>query len=501
MPARHFDILKLVCLIVEIFFTSQIINSQYVGSLSKPNLIAIEKANIDNPHFHSAFSGEFFLDDSLNASQRKIQIITDSWIGYSSISSEVYHFNPGVYGYVPLGKRVFAWCVADIEINKFQDYIISMIDSNNIIPGIGKYALKEKNTYFNPLIEGELIYKPIDYFCAAAGYGKKFWGNGYRSLWISDNASPYPYFQVSTNFWKIQYHIFWAYLKDIDNTSSNTSLIDKYGVFHFFDFKLSNRITAGFFESIIWWGEDKNTKRGIEVNYLNPVIFLRPVEYSIHSPDNANLGFNVSFRFWKSTYLYSQLFVDDMSVKKILDEPNWWGNKYGIQAGFKSYRLLGIDNLFFQSEFNMVRPYTYSHSSSSVNYGTMYQPLAHPLGANFAELLAIARYQRNNWQFFSKFIMAKAGLDTIPSRSFGQNIYLSYFYRYTPNEQATFLQGEKNKFFFIDCKISRIISRKLDLWAFAQFKFYGQTNEHITHNETIFQVGISTNFFNLERDF
>jgi hypothetical protein len=35
------------------------------------------------------------------------------------------------------------------------------------------------------------------------GYGRNF-GDGY-SLLESDGASPYPYFKINTNFWKIKY--------------------------------------------------------------------------------------------------------------------------------------------------------------------------------------------------------------------------------------------------------------------------------------------------------
>ena len=50
-------------------------------------------------------------------------------------------------------------------------------------------------------------------------------------------------------------------------------------------------------------------------------------------------------------------------------------------------------NLDLQLETNIVRPFVYQHSDTVANYSNYNQPMAHPLGANFSEVIGIIRYQ------------------------------------------------------------------------------------------------------------
>ena len=69
--------------------------------------------------------------------------------------------------------------------------------------------------------------------------------------------------------------------------------------------------------------------------------------------------------------------------------------------GLKYFEVLGINNLDAQVEYNRVRPFTYSHwkelegfeDLTVSNYSHFNQSLAHPLGANFTELILQVRYQ------------------------------------------------------------------------------------------------------------
>ena len=73
-----------------------------------------------------------------------------------------------------------------------------------------------------------------------------------------------------------------------------------------------------------------------------------------------------------------------------------------------------------------MRPYTYSHNDTVANYSHYNQPLAHPLGANFLELIGILRYQpAYRWNIEVKCIYYKQGLDSA-GENFGSNILLNY---------------------------------------------------------------------------
>ncbi|MEM7110123.1 MAG: hypothetical protein AAF519_17985, partial [Bacteroidota bacterium] len=74
----------------------------------------------------------------------------------------------------------------------------------------------------------------------------------------------------------------------------------------------------------------------------------------------------------------------------------------------------GMDNLDLQAEFNIARPYTYSHDTPFGSYSGYRQPLAHPLGANFREIVGIVRYQPlNRLMITGKLILAEYGEDGV----------------------------------------------------------------------------------------
>jgi hypothetical protein len=70
-----------------------------------------------------------------------------------------------------------------------------------------------------------------------------------------------------------------------------------------------------------------------------------------------------------------------------------WENKQGAQLGLKYINVLGIKNADLQIEGNIVRPYTYTNIDSATGFTNYNQPMAHPLGANFREVLAVLKLQ------------------------------------------------------------------------------------------------------------
>ena len=119
---------------------------------------------------------------------------------------------------------------------------------------------------------------------------------------------------------------------------------------------------------------------GFDINYLNPVIFLRPVEFSINSPDNILIGLNFRYNLTSKSNLYSQIVLDEFTINEMRENNGYWANKYGYQLGYKCFDFLNLPNLTFHIERNYVRPYTYSHWNES-NYGHYNEELAHPLGS------------------------------------------------------------------------------------------------------------------------
>ena len=313
----------------------------------------------------------------------------------------------------------------------FPNYLDSYIRNNKIVPGQGFARSFKENGFDYAMSSGHVTYTPSSMFAIQFGHGKNFIGDGYRSLLLSDNTFNYPYLRVQTNFWKIQYTNLYAELMDINYFKTNSldnwdqmGYPKKYLSSHYLSVNISPKIKISLFESVIWRTNHAPGSNGFDINYLNPIALLRPIEYSLNSADNVLVGLNASYTL-SSSYLYGQLILDEFSVD-YFGSKNSWANKYGYQIGYKFFNPLDINRLTIQVEFNLVRPYTYAHNNPSQNYAHYNQPLAHPLGANFSEFLFMADYKWKRFVIDAKLISAKYGGQISDSPiSYGSDLYMA----------------------------------------------------------------------------
>ena len=174
----------------------------------------------------------------------------------------------------------------------FNDYAETLKPSGGnpaIIPGMGIAKRFKTDAYDFPLAEANITFAPSKFFDFQLGYGRNFIGDGYRSLFESDGASPYPYFKINTNFWKIKYTNTYMWLKDVrPDVTLEKTYATKFMANHYLSWNVSNKLNLGFFESVVW--TDTNN-RGFDINFVNPIIFYRSVEFSSSSRSgNALLG-------------------------------------------------------------------------------------------------------------------------------------------------------------------------------------------------------------------
>ncbi len=155
---------------------------------------------------------------------------------------------------------------------------------------------------------------------------------------------------------------------------------------------------------------------------MNPVIFYSSIEQQTGSPDNALLGLDFKWNLKSGVSFYGQFILDEIIVSELTSSKGWWGNKYAYQLGGKYYNAFNIRHLDLQAEYNYARPFTYTHESIFTNYVHYRQPLAHPLGANFKEMLFIIRYQPFDRLFLTmKYIKSNYGSDP-EGQNFGGKI-------------------------------------------------------------------------------
>ena len=66
----------------------------------------------------------------------------------------------------------------------------------------------------------------------------------------------------------------------------------KYMSSHYLSINATKKLNISLFESVIWRMNHAPGSSGFDVNYLNPIVMLRPYEFSVNSPDNVLVGLN-----------------------------------------------------------------------------------------------------------------------------------------------------------------------------------------------------------------
>lgn len=327
-------------------------------------------------------------------------------------------------------KLSFYTSLTDNQIT-VPDYVDRNIRQNTAVPyqGLWKRFKKTGYDYFNA--QGYINYQAIKHVDITLGTGNLFIGDGHRSLFLSNFSGNTPYLRLNTKIWKINYtNIYAKLISDFSSTGIGGIPIDglypsKYLTAHHLSINIKPNFNIGLYEAIIFERRDSNRLNyGYDLAYLNPLIFYRAVEQNLGSPDNALLGLNAKWNIKNKVQLYGQFVLDEFKLSELKAQNGWWANKFGIQVGFKYIDAFGLKNLHLQGEINVVRPYTYSHGKSLASYTHFRKPLAHPLGANFNELIGIIKYQAGKRLFLQgKAFLIATGKDDATS-NWGSNPFL-----------------------------------------------------------------------------
>lgn len=418
--------------------------------------------------------------------------------GYGTNRGGIYQTSAGIAINSEFGKFSFAGRVLGGGIRQ-PAYLREFTDSLGVIPSFGRNLATTGSAFLLPT--GALSFQPSEIFRFELGFGKHFFGSGHRSLFLSDVAYNYPYFRIDTDVWHIRYTNLFAWQRDISADPTDPSAFrDKFSSTHYFSWAIAPRFNVGLFESIVWQGQDTLSNRGFDPNYLNPIIFFRPVEFSIGSPDNAIIGLDLSYKLNRDWFLYGQIVFDEFLLSEFRAREGWWGNKWGAQIGVKAKDLIGESGSFFRAEFNLARPFTYTHGSVLQNFGHYNQPLAHILGTNFYEGILQGYFETGSLFFDAQWNYAVYGRDP-DTLNLGGDIYRSYANpaEIYGNEIA---QGIRHTLLYQRLTAGIILNRNMNLRLSAYYVYRRLDREgSFVNNEHIIGVRIATELFRQYTDF
>ena len=403
-----------------------------------------------------------------------------------------------------LGKDfAFSTTVTETQ-TRLPLWVMNYISRRWAVPGQGWFKSYANGTAVDfANASGYISYSPGKFFNLRAGHGKNFIGDGYRSLLLSDFSYFYPYFMITTNFWRIKYFVMYSQFTHPDlwwNTAGDRVFRKKFSTTHYLSIIPWNKLNISLFESVIWKPSDSTYHRGFDMNYLNPFIFFRPVEFNLGSADNEILGINLRYTPVKNIVLYGQFVLDEFKFKEFFSDNGWCGNKYAWQTGFRVFDLFGLENLELSGEFNLIRPFTYSHVTPEQNWSNAREPLAHPSGANTKEAVAIAKYNYKRLFFSIKYVNSAFGLDSA-NVNFGKNIFASH-QSPTPGEYGNYtLQGLKTRLNQLDFSINWLVNPATCANVFIEYTLRSEKNSRMSNYYSFLNFGIRTSLLNIYYDF
>lgn len=312
-------------------------------------------------------------------------------------------------------------------------------------------------TTLDPMIRA--VWSPNPHFTLQGGWDRNFYGEGSRSLFLSDYGKPYPFLSSQMKLGPLRYQMMCSFLK-------TTMSQRKYNMTHHLDWQIGKKVNVQIFESIIFNSQDSTTQRNFEPEYLNPFVFFRPQEYAVGSGDNVLLGLGLSLKLGKGQ-LYSQLIVDEFLLSAFKANNQYWGNKYGLQLGYKQPFNWLRGACFGRVEMNALRPYLYSHIHDGLSYSHGQAVLAHPLGSNLGEVLGELTWKKDRLSVFCTVVIGTKGVDTA-NVNFGGNVFLPYTTR--PQDYGVgWFNGAKSHFQIAQIQVQYAI-KKTSFMAFVEMR-------------------------------
>lgn len=306
--------------------------------------------------------------------------------------SNIYTNTRGIMAKGEIGKRLKF--VSSFYENQgfFPEYLDNFIQINQVYPGNGRVKNFKQNGWDFAMASALVDIEASENLKITFGHGNQFLGEGYRSMLLSDNTFNMPFFRLQSSFFQKKIHLqnSYALLNSLDRlpaTQSSEALFQrKLATFHYLYFQPNSNFHFGVFESVMWRRWNGNGNDDLNPLFLNPALGVNHLLLDeADSMQHIITGFNSYVRL-KGFLVFGQALID--------------ANQAGIGAYQFGARYSFIQNdmaIFVHLEYNVSKVNTYTYGNSMLSFSHYNQPLAHPTGTDFDELVGMFGI---NWRRF-----------------------------------------------------------------------------------------------------
>lgn len=300
-----------------------------------------------------------------------------------------------------LGDAVYIYTDFTENQARFPAYLTDFVNEYDAVPGMGRVKPFGEGGFDYSMASGFVGFNATDWLTMQGGHYKHFVGHGTRSLLLSDNAFNYPFAGYLIRLWgdRIQLRNNVALMQSLDRLplgSTPESLFKRKRMsFNYLSIKPFKSLEIGFYEAVMWQAfEEGRGNVPFDYNALNPLIFVNTLRLGLDDEDNnATVGFNAAWQPMDHFRFYGQFMRD-----------RGGDAGEGYQIGVHAYSLLSAIDITV--EYNEAEAGSYASANVLQGFTHLNQPLAHPMGSGFREILGAVTYYRNGLYARAEWVYA-----------------------------------------------------------------------------------------------
>lgn len=227
------------------------------------------------------------------------------------------------------------------------------------------------------------------------------WGSGYNGTNILYSRAP-SFMMLKlmikpTHWFELNFIHGWLVSQVIDSSRTYTYAGTKRDLFHpkyiaanFFTFTPLKRLNISLGNSIIYSDMD------VHPAYLTPLFFYKSIDHHLngmsnYTGQNSQMFFDISSRQIKHTHLYLTLFLDEISLSRMLQEDKH-SNFFSLKTGLRVSNF-PLQNFTLTAEYTRTNPQTFEHIIETTTYESNKYNLGHYLRENSQEIYIAGTYR------------------------------------------------------------------------------------------------------------
>ena len=209
----------------------------------------------------------------------------------------------------------------------------------------------------------------------------------HSNLFLTDNAGAFDQVRLDVTFERVKLTYLHGWLRSKPLVYDNNGDISdrKYIVAHRLEWKALSWLFLAGNESVIYGG------RGVEFQYLNPIIPYHISEQYLGDKDNNTMSFDATAFIAPNLKTYAAFYIDDFTTAQ--NPFTYWKQTWAVLAGAYWVEPFHWVDTDFRVEYTRIEPYVYAHKWGLINYSHFGNSLGSSIPPNSDDYFVELRYR------------------------------------------------------------------------------------------------------------